>query len=150
VGGRRSEGAWKCKGHLVTCHVEISVPPNSAGEIYTSAPTIQDMQFEETRVSNLGTAVHELRMSSTVKDLSSISIILSAAHHRNKNQHRIAKWWKSFCILRRNLDKLITELQKWEGEEKLVGETKWTIASREVVEKRVNFMIEWVMPKSYV
>lgn len=33
--------------------------------------------------------------------------------HRNKNQHRVAKWWKQFCTLKRVIRKLLNILQKW-------------------------------------
>jgi len=89
-------------------------------------------------------------MPPTLEELSSISAILSAAHHRSKSQHRLSKWWKAFCVLRRNVTKLVSEMKKWEGEVKLVGETKWTIASHEVVERRAEFMLEWVVPKCFL
>ena len=53
-------------------------------------------------------------------------------------------------MLRRNVTKLVSEMKKWEGEVKLVGETKWTIASHEVVERRAEFMLEWVVPKCFL
>jgi len=89
-------------------------------------------------------------MPTPLEELSSISQILSAAAHRNKNQHRLAKWWKPFSVLRRNLYKLISELETLSANEERLGETKKTTASREVVERRAEFMVEWVVPKCYL
>ncbi|KAH8673682.1 hypothetical protein BX600DRAFT_495072 [Xylariales sp. PMI_506] len=36
--------------------------------------------------------------------------ILAGFNHRNKNQHRGSRWWGSFGMLRRNLEKLAAEL----------------------------------------
>lgn len=33
--------------------------------------------------------------------------------HRNKNQHRVAKWWKQFSTLKRVIRKVLNILQNW-------------------------------------
>lgn len=38
--------------------------------------------------------------------------VLGLLHHRNKNQHRQAKWWKWLSMLKRCLEKLTTDLEK--------------------------------------
>lgn len=92
-----------------------------------------------------------LKMPSALEELTSTSAILAAAHYRNKNQHRLAKWWKQFCVFRRNLSRLIREMEELNscGEVKRVDDIKLE-ASRVVVEKRVDFMMQWVVPKCYV
>ena len=41
-----------------------------------------------------------------------VSQTLRLFHHRNKNQHRRSKWWKWFALLRRSVNRLLTDLQK--------------------------------------
>ncbi|KAI9835306.1 MAG: hypothetical protein M1819_002450 [Sarea resinae] len=45
-------------------------------------------------------------------ELEDISRILHLFHHRNKNQHRLAKWWKWFSMLWRSLQKLLVEASR--------------------------------------
>jgi len=88
--------------------------------------------------------------SSQQDELTSIIQILHLTHHRNKNQHRLAKWWKEFSQLRRQVSKLKTEIDEHITFEKFNSNSKRTIASREKVELRVNFMDEFLMPRCYV
>jgi len=37
--------------------------------------------------------------------------ILHLVYHRNKNQHRLAKWWKWLSMLKRSVANLLMELQ---------------------------------------
>lgn len=37
--------------------------------------------------------------------------ILAGLTHRNKNQHRGTKWWAPFDMLRRSLNKLVSDLE---------------------------------------
>lgn len=89
-------------------------------------------------------------MSTALEELTSISLILAATNHRHKNQHRLAKWWKAFSVFRRNLSKLVSELEILSANEERFGENKKTVASREVVEGRAEFMIVWLVPKCYL
>jgi ribonuclease MRP protein subunit RMP1 len=89
-------------------------------------------------------------MPTALEEFTSITLVLSATNHRNKNQHRLAKWWKAFSVLRRNTLKLVSELEILSANEERLGENKKTIASREVVEKRAGFLVEWVVPKCYL
>lgn len=83
--------------------------------------------------------------SSTLLSLLTISTHLHAFHHRNRNQHRLAKWYKGFSTLRRQVDKLIKEVEKLEEAERFddkgagVGESKYVKKARENVEKRIEF-----------
>jgi len=93
------------------------------------------------------------------EELTSISQLLHLAHHRNKNQHRLSKWYKPFSILRRQLAKLITELHTLETAELystapgkgVVGEleNKYVVAARAKVEERVRFLRVRVLGDAY-
>jgi ribonuclease MRP protein subunit RMP1 len=102
------------------------------------------------------------------EELTSISQLLHLAHHRNKNQHRLSKWYKSFSQLRRQVSKLLAEIESLEtaerfdvtgtgkgkagkGKGKLDGkESKYVKAAREKVEARVEFLEERVVEKCYL
>ncbi|KAK4193622.1 hypothetical protein QBC35DRAFT_536898 [Podospora australis] len=46
-------------------------------------------------------------LTSAIESLSPVHEILCRFHHRNKNQHRIAKWWAQADMLRRHTGKFI-------------------------------------------
>lgn len=82
--------------------------------------------------------------------LKQIHALLHLTHHRNKNQHRLAKWWSALSMLRRNVDKLILELEKLEA----LGMGKTARKERREVEgrvvERVEFLREGLMEKCYL
>lgn len=87
-------------------------------------------------------------MTEPLKELSSIIQILHLTYHRNKNQHRLAKWWKEFSQLRRNVMKFSHEIEQ---ESKLKSlESKHAEAARIAVEQRVAFLEESLIPSCYV
>ncbi|PVH85421.1 hypothetical protein DL98DRAFT_568206 [Cadophora sp. DSE1049] len=120
-----------------------------------------------------------ISLSSPSQELTSITHLLHLFHHRNKNQHRLSKWWKSFSQLRRQVGKLLAEVEALEtclkfssassssskskkrkgkdGEGSTVGgvregggESKYVRAARETVEERVEFLERWVVPKCFL
>lgn len=44
------------------------------------------------------------------------STILKSLYHRNKNQHRRARWWKYLDILKREIVRIIDFSMKGDGE----------------------------------
>ena len=96
-------------------------------------------------------------MPSPKETLISVQQLLHLTHHRNKNQHRLSKWYKSFSILRHQIVKLIAELETLETAElysskgkKGEVESKYVTAAREKVEKRVKFLRAWVLEDCYL
>jgi ribonuclease MRP protein subunit RMP1 len=77
----------------------------------------------------------------TLESLVPIQQLLHLTAHRNKNQHRIAKWWASFSILRRQLGKLITALEHSDAAFR---------ANKIEIEKRVVFLREEIVPRCYL
>ncbi|CZR58959.1 uncharacterized protein PAC_08851 [Phialocephala subalpina] len=92
--------------------------------------------------------------SQTKQELTSITQILHLLHHRNKNQHRLLKWYKPFSILRRNIQKLHLEVAALETAVKFSSEggkgEKYVREAREVVETRVHFLEERVLGEAYL
>ncbi|PBP20535.1 putative ribonuclease mrp protein subunit rmp1 [Diplocarpon rosae] len=103
---------------------------------------------------------------SLVQDLQELSQLLHLTHHRNKNQHRLAKWYKPFSQLRRQLLKLIAEAEvletalkfstssvpaKIEEREQARGKEKgkYVKAAEETVGMRVRFLEEMIVPKCF-
>jgi ribonuclease MRP protein subunit RMP1 len=92
----------------------------------------------------------------TPKELLSLHQLLHLTHHRNKNQHRLSKWYKPFSILRRQISKLISELETLETAELYAckgekgGENKYVMAAREKAEARVKFLREWVLEDCFL
>jgi ribonuclease MRP protein subunit RMP1 len=89
-------------------------------------------------------------MAFPIEELTSIHQILHLTHHRNKNQHRLAKWYKSFSQLRRHASKLLTELETLETFIALSAKSKKTEEARDAVEKRVEFLERWLVPRCYL
>ncbi|KAF8457167.1 hypothetical protein BGX38DRAFT_1046140, partial [Terfezia claveryi] len=74
------------------------------------------------------------------------SNLLHLIFHRNKNQHRLSKWWKDLSLLRSNVRKLIVELES-------VGELqagKPAAPARERVDSRLRIMRRGVIPRAWV
>ncbi|CZT06090.1 uncharacterized protein RCO7_05134 [Rhynchosporium graminicola] len=103
------------------------------------------------------------RPDAPLQELTSISQLLHLTHHRNKNQHRLAKWWKAFSVLRRQVGRLVAEVETLERAVKFSSgaslgeksrkkgrgkqlekeeESKYVTGAREAVEERVGFMKE--------
>ena len=86
--------------------------------------------------------------------------ILKLLHHRNKNQHRRSNgtWWKWLGILRRNLGKLIVELEVEIGEGNGLGngprlggdveEKSFVVCEKG--RKRLGFLMDVVYPKAFL
>jgi ribonuclease MRP protein subunit RMP1 len=94
-------------------------------------------------------------MPTPKESLISTHQLLHLTHHRNKNQHRLSKWYKWFSILRRQISKLITELETLETAEAYSSknkreENKYVKAARERVEVRVAFLREQVIGDAYL
>ncbi|KAI9049528.1 hypothetical protein LZ554_006557 [Drepanopeziza brunnea f. sp. 'monogermtubi'] len=101
---------------------------------------------------------HPHPSATPLQELTSISQLLHLTHHRNKNQHRLAKWYKPFSQLRRQVGRLLPELEALEvaerfsvsGNENGEAEGKYVRAARERVERRVCFLEEWIVEKCYL
>jgi len=90
-------------------------------------------------------------MAKPEEELYSIQEILHLAHHRNKNQHRLAKWWKFLSQLRRHIAKLITELgNEFPAKTQSLGKERKSDESRETVLQRVVFLDEHLIPRCYL
>ena len=70
-----------------------------------------------------------------INKLQDTSKLLQLIHHRNKNQHRNAKWWEWLAKLKRSVHKLIQELQA---------------SDRGKSHFRASYMKDILIPKCYV
>ncbi len=86
-----------------------------------------------------------------LEELTSITQILHLTHHRNHNQHRLSKWYSSFSQLRRQVSKIITELEALNTAISFSStESKYVVAAREKVGDRAGFMMVHLLPKCYM
>ncbi|TVY28625.1 Ribonuclease MRP protein subunit rmp1 [Lachnellula hyalina] len=83
-------------------------------------------------------------------ELTNLSTILTLFHHRNKNQHRLAKWYKSLSILHRQIPKLLSSLETYHAARELKEKSKYTTEAREKLVERVEFMGRWVLGRCYL
>ncbi|KAF7886704.1 uncharacterized protein EAF02_003351 [Botrytis sinoallii] len=86
--------------------------------------------------------------------LLSLTHLLHLTHHRNKNQHRLSKWYISFGILRRQLSRLLSMIPEHVMESSR-GKVKGKARERKEREERelqslVRFIQEDVVPVCYL
>lgn len=56
-------------------------------------------------------------LTKTAASLAPALHLLERFHHRNRNQHRLAKWWAQADMLRRGVRKMLGEVEGAVGEE---------------------------------
>ncbi|TGO09235.1 hypothetical protein BTUL_0174g00180 [Botrytis tulipae] len=86
--------------------------------------------------------------------LLSLTHLLHLTHHRNKNQHRLSKWYISFGILRRQVSRLLSIIPEHVMESSR-GKVKGKARERKEREERelqslVKFVQEDVVPGCYL
>jgi hypothetical protein len=60
---------------------------------------------------DLPPALNPSTLTSAVASLAPALELLERFHHRNKNQHRLSKWWAQADMLRRHVRKMLGELE---------------------------------------
>jgi ribonuclease MRP protein subunit RMP1 len=63
-----------------------------------------------------------------------IERLLHLAFHHNKNQHRLAKWWRWLSMLRRAVSKLLAELNR---------------SDESFARARLQYLQSIIIPRSY-
>ncbi|RAL60881.1 hypothetical protein DID88_010206 [Monilinia fructigena] len=87
--------------------------------------------------------------------LVALTQLLHLTHHRNKNQHRLSKWYISFGILRRQVARLLSVVPEYVIESQSRGKVKGKARERKEKEERelqglVKFVGEEVVPGCYL
>ncbi|OJD12596.1 hypothetical protein AJ78_06839 [Emergomyces pasteurianus Ep9510] len=85
--------------------------------------------------------------------LKSIHTTLHLIYHRNKNQHRGAKWWKWLVMLKRSMGQLVKVVRRWELERERERDDGYDEdgdggVGAKVLE-RMQYMHVWVVPRCY-
>ncbi|KAL3425652.1 hypothetical protein PVAG01_02443 [Phlyctema vagabunda] len=89
-------------------------------------------------------------------ELETISNLLHLAHHRNKNQHRLSKWWGTFSQLRRQLSKLCLEIdaspyhQQTTKSKSKSKNQKMLEERKSRVEQRAEFLLDILLERCYL
>ncbi|KAK4242430.1 ribonuclease MRP protein subunit rmp1 [Achaetomium macrosporum] len=63
-------------------------------------------------------------LNTAIASLSPALELLERFHHRNKNQHRLSKWWAQADMLRRHVRKMLDELEAGLGEAERVAKIR--------------------------
>jgi hypothetical protein len=108
-------------------------------EIVLTASTLP-ATLEVSMSSQIAMAVDGRKVNITITQYTSIqrsSEILHLFYHRNKNQHRPSKWWRWLALLKRNVDKILTEI------------STPTNQRDTVVAHRLNYLRENLVPGCY-
>ncbi|KAB8291800.1 hypothetical protein EYC80_006592 [Monilinia laxa] len=87
--------------------------------------------------------------------LVALTQLLHLTHHRNKNQHRLSKWYISFGTLRRQVARLLSVVPEYVIESQSRGKVKGKARERKEREERelqglVKFIGEEVVPGCYL
>ncbi|OIW33853.1 hypothetical protein CONLIGDRAFT_198192 [Coniochaeta ligniaria NRRL 30616] len=89
--------------------------------------------------------------------------ILDSFNHRNKNQHRLSKWWAQFDMLRRGLRKLVVDLQACvdsqaktassggsKNRKRAAAQKERDDALRKKMEVRAEHLHEQIVPRAFL
>ncbi|KAG9235507.1 hypothetical protein BJ875DRAFT_542060 [Amylocarpus encephaloides] len=79
-----------------------------------------------------------------LQKLTTLHQTLHLLHHRNKNQHRLTKWYKYFSEFRRHSQKLISEAQNYISARNLSKKSKFTEAAEVKLKGRLEFCCSMV------
>ncbi|QSZ37862.1 hypothetical protein DSL72_008962 [Monilinia vaccinii-corymbosi] len=87
--------------------------------------------------------------------LVALTQLLHLTHHRNKNQHRLSKWYVAFGMLRRQVSRLSSVVPEYVIESQSRGKLKGKARERKEREERelqslVRFLGEEVVPGCYL
>lgn len=90
--------------------------------------------------------------STSLSKLQPLVPILAGFNHRNKNQHRHARWWAAFNSLRRNVDRLIAEFETAAAARgsKSSKKRKQDDGEGGAVGKRARWIRDYAVPEAYL
>lgn len=95
-----------------------------------------------------------------IQELESLRQVLHLTHHRNKNQHRTLKWYKSFSQLRRQMAKLQQALETLvdirslcnhsdKARESVRVDTQYELTAHKQVVERGQFIRKFLVHRCY-
>ncbi|KAF4634613.1 hypothetical protein G7Y89_g3506 [Cudoniella acicularis] len=82
--------------------------------------------------------------------LKNLEDTLHLLHHRNKNQHRLAKWYKSLSQFRRQIPKLVSEFEAYYSARAIKEESVYVVKARESLIARISFVRERLIGRWYL
>ncbi|KAH8683310.1 hypothetical protein BGZ60DRAFT_217128 [Tricladium varicosporioides] len=88
--------------------------------------------------------------SPVITTLSTLQQTLHLLHHRNKNQHRLAKWYKSLSQFRRQIPKLKAEIGAYDAARAIKKESMYVAKAREALMERIVFLRERLVGQWYL
>jgi ribonuclease MRP protein subunit RMP1 len=89
--------------------------------------------------------------------LQPLAPVLAGFNHRNRNQHRHARWWAAFGSLRRNVGRLISEVEvaaarpgPRAGSKRRKREGRDGADRGDAAEERARWMRDHAVPEAYL
>ncbi|SPQ26053.1 78fcb27a-5d60-44fc-b333-5564f66bbda6 [Thermothielavioides terrestris] len=79
-------------------------------------------------------------LNAAIASLAPALELLERFHHRNKNQHRLSKWWAQADMLRRHVRKMLRELEDGVAEAERVARANERRRARERERERVSLL----------
>jgi hypothetical protein len=95
-------------------HNQKKVPlnPDPRNHIPPTNPSHIKMAQPPDGPTTLPATLNPDALNSAINSLSPALELLERFHHRNKNQHRLSKWWAQADMLRRHVRKMLPELEQ--------------------------------------
>ncbi|RDL35037.1 uncharacterized protein BP5553_06968 [Venustampulla echinocandica] len=75
-----------------------------------------------------------------IQNLTALYSTLHLFHHRNKNQHRLSKWYFYFSQFRRQVQKLVKEIEAYDAARKLSAKSRFTREAEERLRARIGLL----------
>ncbi|AEO69534.1 uncharacterized protein THITE_2120077 [Thermothielavioides terrestris NRRL 8126] len=79
-------------------------------------------------------------LNAAIASLAPALELLERFHHRNKNQHRLSKWWAQADMLRRHVRKMLRELEDGVAEAERLARANERRRARERERERVSLL----------
>lgn len=131
--------------YIILC---CTTPPSCTASKQTPRNGTQDTTTR--RVTASASRNNRTMPLSPKDELQNLVALLTLFHHRNKNQHRLAKWYKSLTILHRQTPELLSCLTNYYSALELSAKSRYTVEAREKLVERVDFLGKWVLGKCYL
>ena len=122
-------------------HTHLRITPHHQTVTQHTTPHTMSTPKSHLEPPGSSTTASPAKTTAALASLPPALDLLSRFHHRNKNQHRLSKWWAQADMLRRQLRKIIDELEAFEavGSSRKGGGKK-AAAAEEVVRRRAGYL----------
>lgn len=75
-----------------------------------------------------------------IQNLNTLYSTIHLFHHRNKNQHRLSKWYFHFSQFHRQVQKLAKEIEAYDAARKLSSKSRFTREAEKRLQSRIRLL----------